>query len=174
MSGLDSVRSGEFSSPTTHDFRCLCMCTFQIRDLQNLLKNHQCCPVQSSRLLKAQTLIQTLQLSRRWSTGHPTLPHHASPLPYVSGRQSFLWEHTLALLLCRVFVAAHRTLDLSWGMWDLVFWPGMEPGPPALGVQRLSCWTTREIPLWPLLTVAIKQTCNYWSPIMHEVLQRHF
>ena len=31
-------------------------------------------------------------------------------------------------------------------MWDKVPWPGMETGPPALGVQNLSCWTTREVP----------------------------
>ena len=31
-------------------------------------------------------------------------------------------------------------------MWDLVTWQGTEPGPPALGAQSLSHWTTREIP----------------------------
>ena len=31
-------------------------------------------------------------------------------------------------------------------MWDLVPWPGIEPGPPALGEQSLSHWTTREVP----------------------------
>ena len=36
-------------------------------------------------------------------------------------------------------------LFLSHGMWDLVPWPGMEPGPPALGVQSLSHWTTRDV-----------------------------
>ena len=34
-------------------------------------------------------------------------------------------------------------------MWDLVFWPGMEPEPPALGVPSLSHWTTREVPCYP-------------------------
>ena len=34
----------------------------------------------------------------------------------------------------------------SGGVWDLVPPPGVEPGPPALGVCRLSCWTTREVP----------------------------
>ena len=36
--------------------------------------------------------------------------------------------------------------DLSWGMWDLVPSPGMEPRPPALGARSLSNWTTKEIP----------------------------
>ena len=35
---------------------------------------------------------------------------------------------------------------LSCGLWDLVSWPGIEPGPPALGPQGLSHWTTREVP----------------------------
>ena len=36
---------------------------------------------------------------------------------------------------------------VSCGMWDLVPWPGIEPGPPALGLWSLSHYTTREIPL---------------------------
>ena len=35
---------------------------------------------------------------------------------------------------------------LSCGMGDLVPWPGIEPGPPALGAGSLSHWTTREVP----------------------------
>ena len=35
---------------------------------------------------------------------------------------------------------------LSCSAWDLVSWPGMEPGPPALEVWSLSHWTTREVP----------------------------
>ena len=31
------------------------------------------------------------------------------------------------------------------GMWDLVPWSGIKPGPPALGVQSLSHWTHREV-----------------------------
>ena len=29
-------------------------------------------------------------------------------------------------------------------MWDLVPLPGLEPGPPALGVRSLNHWTTRK------------------------------
>ena len=32
------------------------------------------------------------------------------------------------------------------GMWNLVSWPGIGPGPPAFGVQSLSHWTTRDVP----------------------------
>ena len=31
-------------------------------------------------------------------------------------------------------------------MWDLVPWPGVESRSPALGVQSLSHWATREVP----------------------------
>ena len=37
-----------------------------------------------------------------------------------------------------------QTLNCS--VWDLVPWPEIEPGPPALGAQSLSPWTTREVP----------------------------
>ena len=35
---------------------------------------------------------------------------------------------------------------LSCGMWDLVPWPGIEPGSPVLETWSLSHWTTREVP----------------------------
>ena len=38
-------------------------------------------------------------------------------------------------------------LGLSCGMWDLVLWPGIESGPPALGMWSLSRWTIREVPI---------------------------
>ena len=38
--------------------------------------------------------------------------------------------------------------SLSCGMRDLVSGPGIEPGPPALGVQSLSHWTTKGILRW--------------------------
>ena len=37
-------------------------------------------------------------------------------------------------------------LGLSWGMWDLIPQLGIEPGPPALRMQSLSHWATREVP----------------------------
>ena len=36
---------------------------------------------------------------------------------------------------------------LSWGMWDLVPWPEIEPGPLALEAWSLSHWTIREVQL---------------------------
>ena len=37
-------------------------------------------------------------------------------------------------------------LDLSCSMWDLVPWPGIEPGSLLLGMWSLSHWSTREVP----------------------------
>ena len=44
---------------------------------------------------------------------------------------------------------------LSCSTWDLVSWPGIEPRPSALGVQSLSHWTTREVPLPLPLTLEL-------------------
>ena len=49
-------------------------------------------------------------------------------------------------------VVAHRIFSccmwtLTCGMWYLAPWPGIKPGPPALVVRSLSCWTTREVPM---------------------------
>ena len=42
----------------------------------------------------------------------------------------------------------------SCGMWDLVLWPRIKLRPPALGVQSLSHWTTREVPCVHVNTLA--------------------
>ena len=36
---------------------------------------------------------------------------------------------------------------LSWGMWDLVPWLGIEPRSPALGAWTLNHWTSEEVPI---------------------------
>ena len=48
-----------------------------------------------------------------------------------------LFQIYLFMWLLQVLVAA---------IWDLVPWPAIKPSPPALGVQSLSHWTTREVP----------------------------
>ena len=35
--------------------------------------------------------------------------------------------------------------SFTYGIWDLVPWPGIEHGSPALGLQSLGPWTTREV-----------------------------
>ena len=40
--------------------------------------------------------------------------------------------------------------DLSCGMWDLVPWPGIRLGPPALEARSFRHRTTTEVPVWAL------------------------
>ena len=49
----------------------------------------------------------------------------------------FIWLGLVSVAALGIF---------SYGMWDLVPWPGIEPGTPALGAGTLSHWTTREVP----------------------------
>ena len=46
--------------------------------------------------------------------------------------------------------------DLSCGMWDLVPWPGIRLGPPALEARSFRHRTTREVPVWALYLSAKK------------------
>ena len=48
--------------------------------------------------------------------------------------------------LRRVLVATCGIFFFSCGMRHLVPRPWIEPGPPALGAQSLTQWTTREVP----------------------------
>ena len=52
-----------------------------------------------------------------------------------------------------------------YGMWDLVSWPRMEPGPPALEAQTLSHWTTREVPT--------KSLFSTFHPVSGPFIQSH-
>ena len=45
---------------------------------------------------------------------------------------------------------------MAWGI--LVLWPGIELRPPALGMQSLSPWTTREVPTQSILMLQ----GDYW------------
>ena len=59
----------------------------------------------------------------------------------------FIWLHWVLASANGIFKSM-RTL--CWGMWDLVPWSGIEPGPPALGAWSLRHRTTREVPWWLL------------------------
>ena len=56
----------------------------------------------------------------------------------------FIWLHRILVATSKIFTCVMQTLTYS--MWDLVPWPGFEPGPPALGAQSLSHWTSRKVP----------------------------
>ena len=79
--------------------------------------------------------------NRNRHKGHklPLLKHIQwfTHLPITSHLIYFLKQYLLTYL---------ATLGLSCSMWDLIHCPGIEPGPPALGTQSLSHWTTRKFP----------------------------
>ena len=52
------------------------------------------------------------------------------------------WLDRISVFFKNIYLVV---LGLSWGMWYLVPWPGIESGPPALGAQSFSHWTTREV-----------------------------
>ena len=64
----------------------------------------------------------------------------------------------LFIWLLQVLVAAQE--PFSCGMWDLVPWPGMEAGSPALGTQSLTHWTTGEVPGCTILDQPFSYTLN--------------
>ena len=48
-------------------------------------------------------------------------------------------------------------------MWDLVLWPGIKPGPLALGVWSLSHWKAKEVPHFLMLNqLYIPGIKSYW------------
>ena len=51
----------------------------------------------------------------------------------------------LFIWLIQVLVAALGIFDLCRGVKDLVPWPGIKSGPPALEAWSLSHWTTRKV-----------------------------
>ena len=46
----------------------------------------------------------------------------------------------------KVFIYLTEPGLLNWSTWDLIPWPEIEPGPPALKAWSLSHWTTGKSP----------------------------
>ena len=57
----------------------------------------------------------------------------------------FLKKTNSVIYLHQVLAVALRIFSLCCGLWDLVPRPGIQPGPPPLGVQSLSHWTTWKV-----------------------------
>ena len=60
----------------------------------------------------------------------------------------FIWLYWVIVLVCGFFSCGMRTL--SWGMWDLVAWPGITPSST---VWSVSHWNTGEVPQNEILIV---------------------
>ena len=77
---------------------------------------------------------------------------------------------TFIYLLFLIFIYL-RAAGLSCSMWDLVPWPGIEPGTPALGTQNLSHWITRGVSelflfVYELFTTAFLPTSEMERPLL--------
>ena len=59
-------------------------------------------------------------------------------------------------------------------MWDLVSWSGIEPGPPALGVQSLSHCTIRAVLLFSLKKKRGIKNASFSSPPIGGGIRRFF
>ena len=57
---------------------------------------------------------------------------------------SSTWE-AYVMSLKRILCIYLAVVGLSCSMHDLVPWPGIKPGPSALGARSLSHWATREV-----------------------------
>ena len=57
-------------------------------------------------------------------------------------KKSFVWLHRVFVTVCGIFIC---------GMWDLVPWPGIEPGSYHLGAWSLRHWTTSKVLRFHLL-----------------------
>ena len=84
------------------------------------------------------------------------------------GKSCFYFKYDLLAWPCLVSVVACGVF--SWGMWDLVPWPGIKPGSPAWGAQSLSHWTTREVLKEEMLLLGHYQILQGLIPCSGELL----
>ena len=64
-------------------------------------------------------------------------------LPLLSKNSIILFRYLFQILILFIYLVA---LGVSYGVWDLVPWPGNEPRPHALESWSLNYWPTREVP----------------------------
>ena len=79
-----------------------------------------------------------------------------SPHIYLFGcAESQLWQAGSFSCSSRAPQLWHAGSLVAACVWDLVPWPGIEPGPPELGVWSLNHCTTREVSLYLFLIAAV-------------------
>ena len=60
---------------------------------------------------------------------------------------SLIWLHHVLVAIHGIFSLHCGIRIFSCSRWDLVLWPGVEPGPPSLTAWSFSHWTNREVPM---------------------------
>ena len=97
-------------------------------------------------LIAAQTVEDDINITSYWN------------FRFYYGKKMHIINHLNCLKNIYILIWLHTwILNLSCGMWDLVLWPGVKPGPPALGVQCLGHWSTGQVP------ILIIFNCTYCS-----------
>ena len=82
------------------------------------------------------------------NTAETPSPPSYRPRFFFFGCAGSQLRHSGSLVVsCGLFLVAACGLLVAACMWDLVPRPGIEPGPPVLGVRSLTHWTTREVPV---------------------------
>ena len=116
----------------------------------------QCCGQRENAVIKFQVELLRAEAMSRFS-----LMLGLNPL----GQEQYLeiWKFQVKK---KRFTWLHQVLTVAYGisgysMRDLVPWPGVEPGPPALGVYPLCRWTTREVPKLALIFPKLYVTDTY-------------
>ena len=77
------------------------------------------------------------------------------------------WFHKSLFLKNIIYLVM---LGLSCGMWDIVPWPGIKPGPPALGAWSFSHWSMRDVPmedLWGQSRILLYFLPSWFSIFSH-------
>ena len=85
---------------------------------------------------------------------------YSNPLLILGGYLSFYFY-----FLNYIFIYL-AVLGLGCSTRDIVPWPGIKPGPPALGAQSLNHWTTREVPVLLLLSFIFHL---FWTQFPHQI-----
>lgn len=109
------------------------------------LEDHCICPLQKRRSFgrNYRPKSRGLELSLGRRSIHDFLFFFFSIYLFI-----FIW-------LCKSLLRHLGSLIFSCYMWDPVPWPAIEPGPPTLGVQNVTHWTTREVPWLPSLGFSV-------------------
>ena len=101
-----------------------------------------------------------------WWYSHPPLCLKMIQIPMFYLLQRLRLQLTLEqhdFFFFNVYFIYLAVLGLSCNMWDLVPWPGIKPGPPALGARSLSHWTARDIPNNMILNCASPLTVDLFQ-----------
>ena len=144
--------------------KCNHMCPYKRESERTLTRQYD----QGSRdWSDAATIQGMLAATRSWKRKGLDSPPRASRgsmallTPWFQPRETdfgLLTYRTVKNVFFKKIFIYLAVLGVSCGMQDLVPWPGIEPGSPALGAWSLNHWATREVP--QMCIVLSHQVCG--------------